>query len=236
MVLYGLRHLYAGKVMSFFEKPIEVTVLEDHIITWEKIDGTILLTPKSHLHFNKLFIRSHYVFMDKLFEFSGVTELITGKKLDKDAKSLFRSLIGLGCELSWSGFLLKKPHFKEYSVLGILKEHVPDMMMNDKLVKALNASDSVMQAVRKVRPDELYVALSCFTQAPSPEASSKFEAPIKHLVKYYHDPKEVVWVVNLNKLISRSIGYKKAFVNILMLVDAVSQVALETSRSFQGGA
>jgi len=222
--------------MPFFEKPIEVTVLEDHIASWKKIDGAILLTPKSHLHFNKLFIRSHYVFMDKLFEFSGVTELITGKKMDKDAKSLFRSLIGLGCELSWSGFLFKKPLFKEYSFLGILKEHVSDLRISDELVKALNASDSVMQAVRKTRPDELYVALSCFTEAPSPEVTSKFEGPIKHIVKYHHDPKEVVWVVNLNKLISRSIGYKKTFVNILRLVDSVSQVVLETSRSFQGGA
>lgn len=219
--------------MPFFEKPIEVTVLEDHINTWEKIDGTILLTPKSDLHFNKLFIRSRYVFMDKLFEFSGLAEIITGKKMGKNAKSLFRSLIGLGSELSWSGFLLKKPRFKEYSVLGILKEHVPDLRISDELVKALNASDSVMQAVRKTRPDELYVALSCFTQAPSPEASSEFEEPIKHLAKYYHDPKEVVWVVNLNKLIPRVIGYKKAFVNVLRLVDSISQVALETSQSFQ---
>jgi len=211
--------------MSLGEKPLEVKMLEDYISDWKKLDGGILLFPKSHLHFNKLFIRSRFVFMDRVFDFSGVTELVPKKRMDEASRRLHRSLVGLGCELFWSGTILRRPRFKNYSVLNVLQKHVPDLEISDKLTNALNEPGPVMELVRKARPDELYVTLSSFTE-PSHPVEPSFD-PIKALVKCYHKPTEIAWVTSLNKLISRTVGYKESFINLLRLIDSISEVVLK---------
>jgi len=216
--------------VSLVKKPLEIKMLEDYISDWKEVEGGILLFPKDHFHFNKLFVRSRFIFMDRVFDFLGMTEMVPKERMNKDSRRLHRSLVELGCELSWSGTILRKPYFKNYSTLNTLQKHIPSLRISDKLVNELNESNSVMELVRRTSPDELYVTLSSFMQPLYP-VEPNFDL-IKALLRCYHNPIEVAWVTSLNKSISRTLGYKEGFINIFKLIDSISEVLLKISQEY----
>lgn len=217
--------------MLFAEKPTEVIALKDYIRDWKNVRGGILFLPKSHLHFDKLFMQSQYaIYMEKIFSFSSMIELIPEEEMDEDSKFLSRSFMELAAELSWSGSLLwSKPRFESHTLLGKLREQTSEIRINTELTDALNGSNSVIKMLRKVRPKSLHVVLSSFVRFPTEPVEVGFN-PIKRLVDYYRNPVEVTWVVSLSKLIMRSIRYKKSLVDVVKLLDSISDVVLKVSR------
>jgi len=217
--------------MLFAEKPVEIVALKDYIRDWKNIRGGILFLPKSHLHFDKLIMQSQYsIYMERIFNFTSMIELVPEGEMNDPSKHLHNSFVELMTELSWSGFIFwSKPRFKSHTILGKLQEQLSEVEINTELADALNGSDHIIKMLRKVRPKSLHIVLSSFVKFPTEPVEEGFDYA-KHLVEYYRNPVEVSWTVGLSKLIMRTAGYKKAFVNIVELLDSISQVVLDVSR------
>lgn len=214
------------------KEPLEVKMLEDYITNWEKMDGEIIFFPKKHLHFDKLFLRSRYAFMDRVFDFSGVIELVPEQRMNEDSKHLHNSLMELSCDLSGTGFFKRKPRFESYALLNLLQDYIPSLGVNNGLVNALNESRSVIALLRQIRPDDLCITLSSFAQGPRHLVQQGFD-PIGLMVENYRNPNEVTWIVSLSKLISRTLSYRKMFTGIVSVIDCISEIVLRVSRGVQ---
>ncbi len=216
--------------MPIIREPLEVIILGDYIREWRNVRGGILLTPKSHLHFDRLIIQSQYaISMEKIFSFSCMIDLVPEEGMGEDSRRLYRSFVGLAAELSWRGSIFwPRPLFKSHTLLDRLRDHIPEIRVSTELVDELNRSGPVIKMLRKVRPKSLHIVLSSFLRLPTEPADVEPD-PIRRLVDYYHNPVEVSWVISLSKLIMRSIGYKKSFINIIRLLDLISQVIVDVS-------
>jgi len=221
---------FENKVRSLFftECPLEVKMLEEYIRDWKRIHGGIILFPKENLHFDKLFLRSRYVFMDKIFDFSALINIIPKEKMSREYVKLHHSLAELSCELSWSGFLRRRPLFKSYALLNLLKGKIPGLKENDKLAKMLNESDPVMSLLRKTYPDDICITLSSFAQHEDSIFMHGADS-LSSLVNFYNDPHEITWITSLSKLISRTLSYRRTFINIINLIDQISEVILKVT-------
>jgi len=221
----------AGRL--FTEKPVEIIALKDYIRDWKNIRGGILFIPKSNLHFDKLIMQSQYsIYMERIFNFTGMIELVSEEEMDDHSRNLHHSFAELMVELSWKGFIFRpKPHFKSHTILNKLREELSEVGISTKLADALNRSNHIVKMLRRVRPKSLHIVLSSFTKFPAEPVDERFSYA-KHLVEYYRNPGEVSWAVGLSKLIMRTVGYKKAFVEIVKLLDSISQVVLDVSREY----
>ena len=213
----------------FTGKPVEIRSLENYIEDWKEFGDGILIFPKKDMFFNRLFMRSRYIFMDRIFEFSALVEVVPNKEMSERFKSLFYSIVGLSCELRWNGMLLKKPHFESFKILKILQTHVPLIRMDEKLYNALNESNLVMSMLRKVRPDNLYVTLTSLSFPQNFEGSQDI---IEALVMKCLNPDDITWIINMDKLISRTTNYKKIFEGIIKLINAISEVIISVTSTY----
>jgi len=206
--------------------PLEVRLLKDYIKDWKKIYGGILMSPKDHLHFDKLLLQSRYLLFDNLFDFSGIIEIISEEKMSDDFKRLYQILVELQCELSWEGFLKRKPYFKSYGGITKLKEHISNIGVNKKLINMLNSSNDVLRLIRKIRPYELFVILSNFIIPLGFE-----DNPIQAHAQNYYNPSEIVWVISISINGSRLGGYKKRFINVCELMESIARIVLKVTNS-----
>jgi len=184
------------------------------------------MLPKDHLHFDKLLLQSRYLLFDNLFDFSGIIEIIPEEKMNDDFKRLYQVMVELQCELSWGGFLKRKPYFKSYEGITKLREHISNLSVNEKLINILNSSNDVLRLIRKIRPYELFVILSNFLIPLGFE-----DNPIQAHAKYYYNPSEIIWVISISIGGSRLGGYKKRFINVCELMDSIARIILKVTNS-----
>jgi len=210
------------------KRPLEVKMLGEYIRDWKRIQGGIILFPKKHLHFDTLFLRSRYVLMDTVFDFSALINIVPKEKMSEKYIMLHHSLAELSSELFWSGLLRRRPIFKNYALLKLLKEKIPSLNENNKLAEMLNESDSVMSLLRKTSPDDICITLSSFAQYKD-SALMRGANSFNSLVKFYNNPNEITWITSLSKLISRTLSYKRTFIDIVNLIDQISEVILKVT-------
>ncbi len=211
--------------MPFADRPLEVKMLEEYISDWRNLDGGILLIPKRGLHFNQLFLRSRWFFMDRVFDFSAIIRVISKRRMNEGYRPLHNSLAELSCELHWSGLIRKRPHFRSYALLDIIQDRVPAISPNSELIDALSSSDTVMEMLRRVSPDRLYITLSSFT-TPQLSPTRHRDVLIKMLIDRYQNPEEITWVISMSKLISRTLSYKRKFIEAVGLIESISKVVM----------
>jgi len=223
-------------VASASDKPFEVKALEDYISDWKEVGySSYLLTLKNNLHFNKLFIQSHFAALEKIIEFSGIIELVSKDLMKEDYKDLYTLLVGLGCELSFKG-LLRDPSFKNELALTFFQKYIPDLKVSNDLINALNESEHAMKLIKGIHLDKLAIYVHPFM--PLSSTTNAKSMLIDLSMNYFYNPVEINWVVKVNKLystnpyFSRISSYKKDFIKILQLIEFISQIILKISHSY----
>ncbi|MEM3590891.1 MAG: hypothetical protein QW702_02170 [Candidatus Bathyarchaeia archaeon] len=207
----------------FTEKPLEIKILEKYIEDWKEFSNGFLVIPKKGMFFNKLFIRSRRIFMDRAFEFSALIEVARNKKVNKRFKNFLCSLMGLSCELHWDGVLFKKPRFESLKILNTLQTFIPTLKIDRRLIDALNGSNSIVEMLRKVHPDNLYITLASLSSFQGFEFSYD---TVETIMERCLNVDNVTWIIDMDKMISRTPNYKKTFEETIRLINMVSEVII----------
>jgi hypothetical protein len=218
-------------VVLSISKPIEIRIIENYIEDWKEFDDGFLIFPKKDIYFNKLFMRSRRIFMDKVFEFSALIEIVPSERMEERFKNLFYSLIGLSCELRWDGIILKKPRFESYRALKMLQTYLPTLEVNEKLANALNNSYPIMRALRIIHPDDLFITLTSLSSPQNFEFQG-YKNMMETLARSFLKPSDITWIINMNKLISRTLRYRRIFEETIKLINLISEIILRTTNVY----
>jgi len=172
--------------------------------------------------------------MDKVFEFSALIEVVPSERMDERFKNLFYSLIGLSCELRWNGIILKKPRFESYRILKMLQTYLPTLEVNGKLANALNNSHVIMKMLQKIHPDDLFITLTSLSYFQD----FKFQGcrdMMETLARSFLKPSNITWIIYMNKLISRTLSYKRIFEEIVKLINLIAEITTQATNVYLTG-
>jgi len=206
------------------EIPEIIKVLEGRIDSWKYIGEIISIAPKvADLDEMYFFQKGLLWSMDKKSIFIGMVNIVPDQ-INSDMKKLYQKLKGMECELE-SGFMQRNIHFKYHSDLVALKRRIPNLILNDRIIRRLNEDKSLLSIVKKVRPEKLTLTLSMPTEIPISTREDYYEA----VAKYYEDPLKITWEAALTKVVERGLGYRMTINGIFDTMEKTSKILKEVS-------
>lgn len=206
------------------EIPEIIKVLEGRIDSWKYIGEIISIAPKvADLDEMYFFQKGLLWSMDKKSIFIGMVNIVPDQ-INSDMKKLYQKLKGMECELE-SRFMQRNIHFKYHSDLVALKRRIPNLILNDRIIRRLNEDKSLLSIVKKVRPEKLTLTLSMPTEIPISTREDYYEA----VAKYYEDPLKITWEAALTKVVERGLGYRMTINGIFDTMEKTSKILKEVS-------
>jgi len=207
------------------EIPEIIKVLEGRIDSWKYIGEVISIAPKvTDLDEMYFFKKGLLWSMDRKSIFIGIVNIVPENQINSDMKKLYQKLKGMECELE-SRFMQKNIHFKYHSDLDVLKRRIPNLILNDRIIRRLNEDKSLINLLKKVKPEKLTLTLSIPPEIPISTKEDYYEA----VTKYYEDPLKITWETTLTKVVERGLRYSMTINGIFDTMEMTSKILKEIS-------
>jgi len=180
-------------------KPAEVIWLSGLVRGWRFEGGYLVLDTISEV-FNPLLVRvvSIPYSIDKMWEFTGVVEVVPENEVDEAVRAAYRRLKAMDVELEWRGLIRKRAHFIAWRGLRPLEEKF-GLKPSRELVSRILGDRELMELINSAKPSSLKILLEAASEDqlvdPSLAGLSPDEAYAVIMERYYRDPRRLAWYV-----------------------------------------
>lgn len=222
-----------GELLNGRKEPDVVKVLSAFLTKWNPTIGGTLVYPKDTL-FEEMLIKTVPVGLgfENATEFSCSVNVVPEEEMDEKKREIYRRLKGMECELEYEGTISKKPRFKPSESLSKLTRFVPSLLISNDLVNTLHNEGKLISLIRTVRPDELKFSLISVTQADFAEIATSSEGMLSSMARFYNEPKRIVWVFKLKKMITKGPKYSRDVIGAFNIVRSASETAFQFTRRY----
>ena len=101
------------------------------------------------------------------------------------------------CTLSWRGLIRPTPRFITLPRPEAWKDYMPKAKPNQRLVKALNSYDPLVDSIRRLKPAEVTVVLESLHSEATLGGGLKPDEILQATAEFYSEPTTVTWGVSL---------------------------------------
>ena len=199
--------------------PFIVSYLGSLVRKWEARGSEIIIDLSSKISRIAFYIKPiGFGFGEHEAVFVGFYTVVPPESMDENKSELYRRLKPLECELKWGGLIKRKPYWKPFVGLEILRKRIglkPDSLLSDTLM----ADPEINRLLKKVKPEEAWVALDSGVS----HIAGGVEDTESAAVEYLRNPEEVKFVMYVSKLCEVAMISKEDTIDILRLMLRIAE-------------
>ncbi len=199
--------------------PFIVSYLGSLVRRWEARGSEVIIELSSKISRIAFYIKPiGFGFGEHEAVFVGFYTVVPPESMDENKSELYRRLKPLECELRWEGLIRRKPYWKPFVGLEILRKKIglkPESLLSD----ALMSDPEINRLIRKVKPEEAWVALDSGVS----HIAGGVENTESAAVEYFRNPEEVKFVMYVSKLCEVAMISKEDTIDILRFMVRIAE-------------